>query len=242
MGDGGTAGASEEPLLRAPTTWRCSTSTGSSTSVARRSPGAPSHLAGRGRPACALAFVTNNASRPPRRWPRTCASSGWRPRPTTWSPRPRRRRGCCASGSARVRGWRCSAARGLEAALRGGGLVPVASPTRTRSRWCRGYGPDVLWRDIMRAAVLVRDGLPWVASNTDLTIPTAYGTAPGHGVLVGDASDFAGVRARRGRQARAAAAGRDGPAGGGRAAADGGRPAGHRHRGRPRRRGRLACW
>ena len=65
-----------------------------------------------------------------------------------------------------------------------------------------GYGPDVLWRDIMRAAVLVRDGLPWVASNTDLTIPTAYGTAPGHGVLVGRA---AGVQRRGpggGRQAR----------------------------------------
>ena len=31
---------------------------------------------------------------------------------------------------------------------------------------------------------LVRDGLPWVASNTDMTIPTAYGVAPGHGVLV----------------------------------------------------------
>ena len=51
-----------------------------------------------------------------------------------------------------------------------------------------GYGPDVRWRDIMRAATLVRDGLPYVASNTDLTIPTPYGLAPGHGVLVRDAS------------------------------------------------------
>jgi hypothetical protein len=46
----------------------------------------------------------------------------------------------------------------------------------------------------MRAAVLVRDGLPWVASNADLTLPTPFGTAPGHGVLVGLLSDFAGVR------------------------------------------------
>src|SRR6185295_10803463 len=36
--------------------------------------------------------------------------------------------------------------------------------------------------------------LPWVASNADLTIPTAYGTAPGHGVLVGLLSQFGGVR------------------------------------------------
>ena len=56
-----------------------------------------------------------------------------------------------------------------------------------------GYGPDVLWKDVMRAATLIRDGLPYVASNTDLTIPTDYGLAPGHGVLVRTLSDFAGV-------------------------------------------------
>ena len=32
-----------------------------------------------------------------------------------------------------------------------------------------------------------------MASNADLTIPTAYGTAPGHGVLVGLLRDFSGV-------------------------------------------------
>ena len=56
-----------------------------------------------------------------------------------------------------------------------------------------GYGPDVRWRDIMRAAVRVRDGLWWVASNSDLTIPTAFGVAPGHGVLVETLRRFSGV-------------------------------------------------
>ncbi len=56
-----------------------------------------------------------------------------------------------------------------------------------------GYGPDVVWRDVMRAAVRVRDGLPWVASNTDGTIPTAFGIAPGHGVMVRMLSDFTEV-------------------------------------------------
>lgn len=56
-----------------------------------------------------------------------------------------------------------------------------------------GYGPEVLWREVMRAAVLAREGLPWVASNTDMSIPTAYGTAPGHGVLVETLRRFAGV-------------------------------------------------
>ena len=56
-----------------------------------------------------------------------------------------------------------------------------------------GYGPEVLWRDVMRAAVRIRDGLWWVASNTDRTIPTPFGVAPGHGVLVDTLARFAGV-------------------------------------------------
>ena len=44
----------------------------------------------------------------------------------------------------------------------------------------------------MAGATLVHDGLPWVASNTDLTIPTASGTAPGNGALVRLIADFAG--------------------------------------------------
>lgn len=45
----------------------------------------------------------------------------------------------------------------------------------------------------MRAAVRIRDGLPWVASNTDLSLPTAAGPAPGHGVLVDMVARFTGV-------------------------------------------------
>ncbi len=81
---------------------------------------------------------------------------------------------------------------GLDAALRAEGLVPVQVGEPAEAL-VSGYGPDVLWREVMRAAVLVRDGLPWVASNTDLTIPTAFGTAPGHGVLVGLLREFSGV-------------------------------------------------
>ena len=45
----------------------------------------------------------------------------------------------------------------------------------------------------MRAAVRIRDGLPWVASNTDRTFPAAFGVAPGHGVQVQMLRDFTGV-------------------------------------------------
>ena len=39
----------------------------------------------------------------------------------------------------------------------------------------------------------IRDGCWWVASNTDLTIPTSYGVAPGHGVLVDTLRRYSGV-------------------------------------------------
>lgn len=81
---------------------------------------------------------------------------------------------------------------GLEAALREEGLVPVGAEDEAAAV-VSGYGPEVLWRDIMRVAVRVRDGLPWLASNADLTIPTAFGVAPGHGVLVETLSRFTGV-------------------------------------------------
>jgi glycerol-1-phosphatase len=81
---------------------------------------------------------------------------------------------------------------GLLVALEEAGLEPVDEPDGAVAV-ASGYGPDVRWRDIMRVATLVRDGLPYVASNTDMTIPTPYGLAPGHGVLVETISRFAGV-------------------------------------------------
>ena len=43
----------------------------------------------------------------------------------------------------------------------------------------QGYGPDMPWSRWSQGAILVRDGLPWVVSNTDMTIPTAAGHRPG---------------------------------------------------------------
>ena len=44
----------------------------------------------------------------------------------------------------------------------------------------------------MQGAALVAAGLPWVAANMDLTIPTATGVGPGNGALVRLIADFAG--------------------------------------------------
>ena len=48
------------------------------------------------------------------------------------------------------------------------------------------------------AAALVREGHSVsLSSNTDMTIPTSYGLAPGHGVLVQTITGFAGSRVSR---------------------------------------------
>ena len=88
-------------------------------------------------------------------------------------------------------------ADGLLEALREAGLVPVPVGDADAVAIVSGYAPEVRWKTIMRAAVEIRNGLPWVATNTDPTLPTGDGPAPGHGTLVKMISDFAGVQPRR---------------------------------------------
>lgn len=49
----------------------------------------------------------------------------------------------------------------------------------------QGFHPDVSWRLIAEGTFGVNAGLPWFASNLDLSVPTARGIAPGNGALVG---------------------------------------------------------
>lgn len=73
---------------------------------------------------------------------------------------------------------------GLVEALRERGLRPVDSADDDPAAVVQGYSPKVGWEQLAEAAYAVNRGAPWFASNTDLTIPTARGTAPGNGALV----------------------------------------------------------
>lgn len=73
---------------------------------------------------------------------------------------------------------------GLLEAVRERGLRPVASLDDGPAAVVQGYDASVGWKQLAEAAYAVQAGLPWVASNTDLTIPTGRGTAPGNGTLV----------------------------------------------------------
>ncbi|MEV7232874.1 HAD hydrolase-like protein [Streptomyces sp. NPDC051020] len=74
---------------------------------------------------------------------------------------------------------------GLKVALVERGLVPVESADDEPVAVAQGYGgPDMAWGRLAEAAYAINRGVPWFASNTDLTIPGARGIAPGNGAAV----------------------------------------------------------
>ncbi|WP_245633073.1 HAD-IIA family hydrolase [Luteipulveratus mongoliensis] len=86
--------------------------------------------------------------------------------------------------------------QGVSHALAAAGLTPVparlvraGSAVDGESRASvvavlQGYGPDVTAADLAEAAFAIHGGARWVATNTDRTLPTERGTAPGNGTLV----------------------------------------------------------
>ncbi|MGQ4349049.1 HAD hydrolase-like protein [Streptomyces sp. SAS_275] len=74
---------------------------------------------------------------------------------------------------------------GLRVALRERGLEPVDSADDEPVAVVQGYGgPDLVWSRFAEACYAIARGVPWFASNTDLTIPSARGIAPGNGAAV----------------------------------------------------------
>ncbi|BDZ47531.1 HAD-IIA family hydrolase [Naasia aerilata] len=62
----------------------------------------------------------------------------------------------------------------------------------------QGFAPELGWRDLAEASfALARDrdgnGIPWIATNTDWTIPVAGGIAPGNGTLVSAVHTVVGI-------------------------------------------------
>jgi glycerol-1-phosphatase len=155
-------------------------------------PGAADHIATVRAAGMRVAFITNNASRPPAAVAQHLGELGVDADDDDVV--------TSAQAAARVLVDRLgSGARvvvlggqGLAEAVTEAGLVQVGVADDAEAV-VTGYGPDVLWGQIMRAAVRIRDGLWWVASNTDRTFPTTFGVAPGHGVLVETLRRFTGV-------------------------------------------------
>ena len=155
-------------------------------------PGAPQRIAAARSAGMRVAFITNNASRPPAAVAEHLRELGVDAGPDDVV--------TSAQAAGRVLSERLGdgarvvvlGGQGLADAVAEAGLVRVGVEDDAEAV-VTGYGPDVLWGQIMRAAVRIRDGLWWVASNQDLTFPTTFGVAPGHGVLVETLRRFTGV-------------------------------------------------
>jgi glycerol-1-phosphatase len=73
---------------------------------------------------------------------------------------------------------------GVHDALVAAGLTPIDSADDQPAAVLQGFAPEVGWRALAEATVAIRAGATWVATNTDLTLPSPRGPLPGNGSLV----------------------------------------------------------
>ncbi|MCU1470986.1 MAG: family hydrolase [Glaciihabitans sp.] len=57
----------------------------------------------------------------------------------------------------------------------------------------QGFAQDVGWKHLAEASFALHTGIPWVATNTDWTIPVERGIAPGNGTLVSAVHTATGI-------------------------------------------------
>jgi HAD superfamily hydrolase (TIGR01450 family) len=82
---------------------------------------------------------------------------------------------------------------GLVTAVRLAGYEVVHSADDEPAAVAQGFSPEVGWPQLAEAAYAVGRGAWHVASNLDLSLPTARGFAPGNGSLVGAVQAATGV-------------------------------------------------
>ncbi|MET0812502.1 MAG: HAD-IIA family hydrolase [Microbacterium sp.] len=78
---------------------------------------------------------------------------------------------------------------GLVDEVRKAGFVVTRSAEDAPAAVVQGFAPEVGWTQLAEAAYALKlpedeGGIPWIATNTDWTIPQARGIAPGNGTLV----------------------------------------------------------
>lgn len=72
----------------------------------------------------------------------------------------------------------------LAAEIAAVGLRPVRSADERPKAVVQGHNPDTGWAMLAEASFAIRAGADWVATNTDATLPTERGLAPGNGSMV----------------------------------------------------------
>jgi HAD superfamily hydrolase (TIGR01450 family) len=131
-----------------------------------------------------LAFVTNNAARPPKAVADHLTELGIPAEPAEIT--------TSAQAAAHYLAERLpTGARvlvvgteGLVEALTERGLKPVNRDAEDVAAIVQGYSPDLTWRQLAEGAIAINRGALWVATNLDPTVPSPRGRLPGNGSLV----------------------------------------------------------
>ena len=147
-------------------------------------PGSAGALAEAVRRGMRLAFVTNNASRTPHAIAAQLRGMGIDATATDVV--------TSAQAAARLVAGRfpagspvlVSGGTGLRFAVRDRGLRPVTTAAAQPVAVVQGYSPDLTYGLLAEAALAIRAGAWFVASNMDATLPTTRGPQPGNGSLV----------------------------------------------------------
>jgi glycerol 3-phosphatase-2 len=79
-----------------------------------------------------------------------------------------------------------------------GGFIPTDSALDNPAAVIQGFSQDVGWKQLAEASYALQrdangDGIPWIATNTDWTIPQERGIAPGNGTLVSAVHSAVGI-------------------------------------------------
>jgi glycerol-1-phosphatase len=145
--------------------------------------GAADALAAAAKNGMRLAFVTNNASRTPAAVAARLSAMG--------IPAARTDVVTSAQAAARLIAGKFPAgspvlvvgAMSLRLAMRERGLRPVSTAAAQPVAVVQGYAPDIGYGVLAEAGLAVRAGAWFVATNVDVTLPTARGLQPGNGSL-----------------------------------------------------------
>lgn len=155
--------------------------------------GAADGLAGARAAGMRLVFVTNNASREPEAVAEQLSGLQIPTRPDEVM--------TAAQAAAELLATRVPAGApvlvvgggGLRTAVTAKGYRVVSSADDRPVAVVQGYAAEVGWAELAEAAYAVQGGAWHVASNLDLSLPTARGFAPGNGALVGAVRAATGV-------------------------------------------------
>jgi glycerol-1-phosphatase len=136
-----------------------------------------------------LGYITNNASRTDASVAAHLSELGLEAKPTDVVTSPQAAMRLLSARLAKGARVLVVGGAGLVDEVEKAGFVVTRSADDAPDAVVQGFAPEVGWAQLAEAAYALKlpeneGGIPWIATNTDWTIPQARGIAPGNGTLV----------------------------------------------------------